>query len=149
MIDYNYLKTLNERLKTIEQYIQNVYTFYDDLLIKQLDDIDNPMDDFELSFKLYGITNKKDENALVFIADHYISNGLGYIGDECIHHNELGIGPKELNAFKHCWLFHDMIDHHNLSLEQCCQFKDFWIDFNIQHQATFNVEYNKWLKNGI
>jgi hypothetical protein len=151
-IDYKYLETLNERLIKIEQTIVKVFEFYKSQLLNQLNDNDNPLDDFELSVKIYGLINEndveehKEDDIILYCSTQYLSNGLGYIGGECIH-NEIGINPEELNVFKHCWLFHDMIDHNRLSLEDCCRIKDFWFDFQIQHQATLNVETNQWWKN--
>lgn len=148
-IDYKYLETLNERLKTIEQNIVKVYNFYKSQLLNQLNDDNNPLDDFELYVKIYGLINEnhiQQDDIVLYCSTQYISSNLGYIGGECIH-NEIGIGPKELNEFKHCWLFHDMIDHNGLSLEDCCRIKDFWFDFEFHYQATLNVETNQWCKN--
>ena len=36
-----------------------------------------------------------------------------------------------LNSFRHCWLFHDLIDHTILSYQDIADIEDMWIDVTL------------------
>ena len=83
VIDFQYLEILNKRLIKVEQTIVEVYNFYKSQLLNQLNNNNNPLDDFELQVKIYGLINEndieeyKDDDIVLYCSTQYISSDLG------------------------------------------------------------------------
>ncbi|MEA3643612.1 MAG: hypothetical protein VBE63_27330, partial [Lamprobacter sp.] len=60
--------------------------------------------------------------------------------------------PGRLNQIPHCWLFHDLYDHHYgleqpaLSLGECLRIGEIWVRIAVEHQATLDLETGDWLQ---
>jgi hypothetical protein len=147
------LVLLNSKLIKIEEHIISRLEKQYSNIKKDLNDCEDLVD-YELDVIVSYYLKETDidwfednDNILVEYnnsAKSILFNEHGYrIGDN-EDHKELGIMsnyPEEIQEMRHCYLFHDLYDHHfGINMRDCLRIGSIWIDIVNTTQSRFNLE---------
>lgn len=141
------LKELNAELTVIEKQIYTRAVRLDtDLQLELLQNVEGMIDyEFELVIEFY--SGEDDTEPLyeyhgqlkkISLPDtkRFIDNGINH---NDAHHWE----EHPMKGEHHCWLFHELYDHSNLSLEQIISIETIWIDLKPSYQYRHEFKTNK------
>jgi len=125
-----------QQSENLENYVLNLKQNHDPFVT-----------DYEIEFNISFFAEKKyahipdlEGNSFFDYDPSLFSKTEGKSESEIIQHKEwiFDVDHTEhireghpLNSFRHCWLFHDLIDHTILSLQDIVDIEDMWIDVTL------------------
>jgi len=139
------LKELNSELTVIEKQIHATAVRLDTALQYELKNGIEGLLDYDLSADIACYNGKEDSEPLCILHESLYGvstlEKLEYIIGDSINHNVLNM----LDCMKgehHCWLFHCLYDHTNLTWEQISSIQTFWIDIKPWYQYQYEPNWN-------
>ncbi len=158
--EINELLRLNHRLAELELYLCDLSEKECAYLADRVSDTNDALDDYEIDATLYFTLREDDpefdENEDNVLARRKMSlkrlDREWGLGDGQDHRVSALSFPGGLNEASHCWLFHDLYDHHYgleqpaLTLQDCLRVRSIWVDVAVRHQATLAIKSGKWQK---
>lgn len=160
--EIEFLVKLNKKLSKLEVALRREMFKIYKKLVKIINNQDF-IEDFELSLNItYHLREDdpdfdiNDDN--IIIEQKSIEHLNKRSSQRGIHHLTIGDGddhkepldwPVELKNVRHCWLFHDLCDHHHhqdIGWEEVLKIGELWVDFEILQQKNIAIK-NNLLKN--
>ena len=144
------LRNLNQVLIDLEQQIKREVLWLLPTLKQRLNNHDLFLTDFEIIAKVDYILRDNDpaydpDSDNILVTREYLCHRIDQ-ADSMI------AGSENWNAFQffpdhpmkddyHCWLFHELYEHSNLSWNDLLRIESLWldIDFRLQHEVTLKL----------
>jgi hypothetical protein len=134
------LKKLDQLNKHLIGEEQRIYRDFIVLISK------HKTDDILYQIKVLGFKNKKDEEPffeiiqtscfMIFQLNEYKKYDPTYTKQDFTEFEEM----RTATFSPHCYTFHDLYDHHHLTLKDLLNIKQIWIELNITYQYISSFE---------
>jgi hypothetical protein len=134
------LKKLDQLNKHLIGEEQRIYRDFLVLISK------HKTDDILYQIKVLGFKNKKDEEPffeiiqtscfMIFQLNEHKKYAPKYIKQDFTEFEEM----RTAAFLPHCYTFHDLYDHHHLTLKDLLNIKQIWIELNITYQYISSFE---------
>jgi len=140
------LQTLNERVQNLQnKYIKEAIKI-DSELLKRVQDKEDILDDYELKIYVEFYLKEDDpnyqedeDNCIATLCDY--GKKISQQDQEKLkwrwegNHNEFtGWINCQIRDENHCWWYHCLYDHNNLSVEELLSIGTIWCDIKVQYQ---------------
>lgn len=138
------LYKLNSRLQTLQVKLFSEAIKIDSELNNRVINLDDSLDDYELTIEISFFLNendlvyKKDEDNILATITEYVK-GISQKEDKYpytleVNHNEFQNWKHPMSDEYHCWWYHCLYDHNNLSWEDMKKIGVIWSDIKVQYQ---------------
>ena len=138
------LYELNLRLQTIQDKLLKEVIKLDNELIQRVENSNDILDDYELEIEISVFLNendpsyKKDEDNILATITETLK-GISQKEDKYpytleVNHNEFQNWQHPMSDEYHCWWYHCLYDHHNLSWEDMKKIAEICSDIKVQYQ---------------
>lgn len=146
------LRKLNDKLSTLQNKLVNEMISLDKILRKRVKNKKDPLDDYEIDLKLTFILNEDDKNYnenednIITVINEY-EKGISkqnkkkdrrYKGN---HNDFMFWESHPMRGEYHCWWFHCLYDHNNLSFEDMLKIGTIWSDIEVQYQYIDTINF--------
>lgn len=136
------LQKLNLRLKNMQDKILKEIEILDSQLIKRVEDKNDFLDDYELEvnisfyIKENDVNYKEDEDNIITNIEQYVKKiSLGNKHFWTGNHNEFTSWENHIMKDEyHCYWYHCLYDHNNLSFEDILNIGRIWVDIKTYYQ---------------
>ena len=133
------LQTLNERVQNLQNKYLKEAIKIDSELFKRVQDKEDILDDYELEI-VVEFYLKEDEDTIITTLCDYVKK-ISKQAQEKLkwqwegNHNEFtGWINCKISDENHCWWYHCLYDHNNLSVEELLSIGTIWCDIKVQYQ---------------
>ncbi|RBQ32049.1 hypothetical protein CRU92_04575 [Arcobacter sp. FW59] len=141
------LQLVNKRLKKLQDTLLSEAMKIDKELSKRVEDKNDILDDYEIEIKISFILKdsdpkyKENDDNIITKIKEYMTNisddkykkTSSYIWSE--NHNEFfGREHHQMKDEYHCWWYHCLYDHNNLSFKDILRIGRIWSDIKVYYQ---------------
>ena len=144
------LLKLNNRLHLFQNKIIKEAKKLDSELIKRVEDENDELEDYEIDLELSLYLKeddkeyKEDDDNIIMTLNDYVK---GISDKECdypwddTNHNEFHIrnNPHNMKDEHHCWFYHCLYDHTELTWDDMLRIGSFWMDIHVHYQYSDNI----------
>jgi len=136
------LRKLNKRLFYLEYKIINEAIKLDKTLQNRSVNPDDLLDDYEIEV-VFDFYIKGSDTPIATINEYlkHISTKKEYFNHTFlnrVNHNEFLFKDHPMSDDYHCWLFHSLYDHINLSWKIISKIKNIYVDISVKYQYMEN-----------
>lgn len=143
------LQQLNNKLIDMQEKLLKEMIQIDDMLVKRVNQKNDILCDYEIEIEISFYLNedhplyKKDEDNIITTITECIK-GISQKDDTypyvlTINHNEFCNWNHPMKDEYHCWWYHCLYDHNNLSWEDMKKIGNIWSDIKVQYQYVDNI----------
>ena len=144
------LLKLNNRLHLFQKRIIKEVKKLDSELAKRVEDDNDELEDYEIDLELsfylkVDDTEYKEEDDNIIMTMHEYVKGISdkergdYPWDETNHNEFQHRDFHDMKDEHHCWLYHCLYDHTELTWDDMLRIGSFWMDIHVCYQYSDNI----------